>query len=137
MGDSRFSKDFLDGLRVKLEARRHELLTMEKSAEDEALIDLSSETTDEISHVRLHPADLGSTEFDQDLELTLAESEIKEIQDIESALDRIAHGRYGECDECGMEIPFTRLEAVPYTRYCAACETRLEKRHRHENEARS
>lgn len=132
----RFSSDFIKGVRAKMESRRKELLQMERDMEKEGLNELSEETTDEISHVRLHPADLGTTEFDQDMDLSLAESEIREIQDIEDALTRLQQNEYGICQECGVEIPFSRLEALPYTRYCAACEVELEQRHRRELEAR-
>ncbi len=29
---------------------------------------------------------------------------------------------YGECEECGDEIPLGRLEAVPYVEYCVNCQ---------------
>jgi RNA polymerase-binding transcription factor DksA len=32
----------------------------------------------------------------------------------------------GYCIECGNEIPRERLEAVPHTRYCVTCKSRLE-----------
>jgi RNA polymerase-binding transcription factor DksA len=131
----RFSDGFLAALQRKMESRRRELIELERGVEHTALVDLSQETTDEISHVRLHPADLGTTEFDQDVDLSLAESEIHEIQDIEDALSRIARGEYGICQECAAEIPFSRLEVVPYARYCAACENRMEARHKKEAEA--
>ena len=128
----RFSKNELNGFRSKLDFRKKALLTTEQDLEQEALIDLSAETTDEISHIRTHPADLGSTEFEQELTLNLAEDEIKEVQDIEDALMKIQNETYGICQDCGDEIPFSRLEALPYTRYCGPCEMKLEKRRKDE-----
>lgn len=29
---------------------------------------------------------------------------------------------YGECEECGDEIPFGRMEAMPYVEYCVNCQ---------------
>jgi RNA polymerase-binding transcription factor DksA len=30
-------------------------------------------------------------------------------------------GTYGQCEECGEEIPYARLQAIPFTKYCIAC----------------
>jgi len=40
------------------------------------------------------------------------------------ALARIEEGTYGWCQECGAEIPFERLEALPSTPYCVQCQAR-------------
>lgn len=45
---------------------------------------------------------------------------------VESALDRIRQGSFGECISCGTEINAKRLEAVPWTRFCIACQEKLE-----------
>jgi DnaK suppressor protein len=29
---------------------------------------------------------------------------------------------FGECEECGDEIPLGRIEAMPYVEYCVACQ---------------
>ena len=42
----------------------------------------------------------------------------KEVVD---ALARIEGGTYGRCENCGREIPFERLEALPSTRFCMDC----------------
>lgn len=123
----RFTKSELEKFRNKLEGRKKELLNTESSLENEGLIDLSEEATDEISHVRTHAADLGSDEFERELVLSLADDEIREIQDIEDALIKIQNETYGICQECGSDIPFSRLEAMPYARYCGPCEQKLEK----------
>ena len=45
---------------------------------------------------------------------------------VETALQRIREGEFGECVNCGNEINPKRLEAVPWTRYCIACQEKLE-----------
>jgi DnaK suppressor protein len=124
----RFTTTQLSDLRRKLETSRTNLLSTERDAEREGLTDLSEEETGEISHVRTHAADLGSDEFQRDLMLSLADDEIREIQDIEDALIKIQKETYGICEECAGEIPFERLEVLPYARYCGPCEMKLEKR---------
>jgi DnaK suppressor protein len=46
---------------------------------------------------------------------------------VETALDRIRDGNFGECLACGGLIGLKRLEAVPWTKYCVACQNELER----------
>jgi DnaK suppressor protein len=45
---------------------------------------------------------------------------------IDAALSRINDGTFGECEHCGQEIGIKRLSAIPWTRYCIACQELLE-----------
>ncbi len=47
---------------------------------------------------------------------------------INAALRRIQEGSYGDCDDCGCEIPQARLEASPTVRLCISCQSKVEKR---------
>lgn len=49
------------------------------------------------------------------------------LQLVDEALDRIKDGTYGECTSCHEELQQKRLEAVPWTRYCIACQEKREK----------
>jgi RNA polymerase-binding protein DksA len=51
----------------------------------------------------------------------LNESARAELIQIKQALERIASGEYGICQECGRQIPMERLKAIPYTSYCVEC----------------
>jgi RNA polymerase-binding protein DksA len=44
-----------------------------------------------------------------------------QLRDVERALKKIDQGTYGQCDNCGKEIPRERLEALPYTTLCVDC----------------
>ena len=59
----------------------------------------------------------------------LAEVESRELASIERALVRIKNGSYGECVDCGCEIPFQRLQAQPTALRCVPCQARHEKSH--------
>ncbi|MBU6236737.1 MAG: TraR/DksA family transcriptional regulator [Planctomycetes bacterium] len=48
---------------------------------------------------------------------------IHDIHEIRLALDRIAHGKYGICVECGKAIAKARLTALPFTGTCVDCAT--------------
>ncbi len=52
----------------------------------------------------------------------LAEVESNELTQIDVALERIATGDYGVCDDCGRNIPLVRLQAVPYATLCIRCQ---------------
>jgi DnaK suppressor protein len=49
------------------------------------------------------------------------------LQLVEAALGRIRDGSFGECLACGGLIGLKRLEAVPWTEYCVACQDKLER----------
>ncbi len=44
------------------------------------------------------------------------------LQDIEGALQRLRSGSYGTCSDCGVEIPATRLRAMPFAGRCRDCQ---------------
>ena len=46
------------------------------------------------------------------------------LKEIEEAFARIEDGTYGTCLACGKPRPAERLEILPYTRYCVACQRR-------------
>ncbi len=59
------------------------------------------------------------------------QAQIKDLQrklnDIDLALAKIAKGRYGYCEKCGMPIPTARIELIPEARFCIDCEQKLYK----------
>jgi len=50
-----------------------------------------------------------------------AVAERQELAEIEAALDRLAGGSYGRCEQCGRPIGTALLSARPQARYCGAC----------------
>jgi DnaK suppressor protein len=52
----------------------------------------------------------------------LAQSESRELAQIDEALARIRAGDYGICDGCGEQIPLARLQALPYATRCVKCQ---------------
>ncbi len=67
-----------------------------------------------------------------DHEVILAElhAEAERLTEIDAALQRIAHGTYGVCEETGERIAPARLRAIPWTRYSRAAAERHEQRAR-------
>ena len=65
-----------------------------------------------------------------DLKFSLVESDARLAQAIQGALERMARGEYGECIDCGSEIEWDRLRAVPWTPRCIDCQEALESENR-------
>lgn len=86
--------------------------------EEEALRPVGGEAGGGLSDVPVHPADLGTENYEEELTLRLLENKEQILEEIDAALARIEQGTFGRCEECQQEIPRERLEAVPYTRYC-------------------
>ncbi|HTT65870.1 MAG TPA: TraR/DksA family transcriptional regulator [Bryobacteraceae bacterium] len=51
--------------------------------------------------------------------------EIKLLREVQEALRRIDRGAYGVCCECEEPISAKRLDAVPWARFCVACQERI------------
>ncbi len=47
---------------------------------------------------------------------------VRELRAIEAARLRVRQGRYGECVECGTDIAFDRLRALPTAERCITCQ---------------
>ena len=49
----------------------------------------------------------------------------KLLREVNDALQRLDHGTYGICLECEEPISNKRLDAVPWARYCVACQEQI------------
>lgn len=85
----------------------------------------------EMSHMPLHPADVGSDHYEQEFNLGLMQSEKKLLREIDEALLRIQKGTYGVCFESGKPIPRARLEIKPWAKYTIEVAMEREKRGLH------
>jgi len=56
----------------------------------------------------------------------LAEVESRELALIDSAIERVREGTYGQCDVCKNKIPLARLNALPYAMTCIDCQRAAE-----------
>lgn len=57
-----------------------------------------------------------------DTRQSLAQSLERRLADIGLALEKIAKGTYGQCENCGKKIPVERLEIFPEARFCFNCD---------------
>ncbi len=75
----------------------------------------------ELSNYDNHPAELGSELFQLGMNKTLKNHESHILKEIDNALNKVERGGLGKCEICGLDIPFERLEVLPYARLCVKC----------------
>ncbi len=73
----------------------------------------NSECNDEFDY-----AEVSSDSFKEGI---IANQQVKELEEIESALKRIQKQTYGVCEMCDEQIALGRLRAKPFAKYCTPC----------------
>jgi DnaK suppressor protein len=94
--------------------------------EDEALRPVGGEAGGGLSDVPVHPADVGTDTYEEEVALDLLQNEHQILAEIDDALKRIDEGTFGRCENCRQAISRERLEALPYARYCLQCARQLQ-----------
>ena len=91
---------------------------------DRLVADQSSESEQDragdLTKAPFHLADLGSDAMEAELAASNATRLSAELVDIDTALVRFIREpeRFGLCEYTGREIPFERLDAIPWARTC-------------------
>ena len=78
------------------------------------------EASGDLSAARLHMADEGSDTMDQELDASNAARQTGQLSEIDAALERLYQNpeRFGICELDGKDIPFERLDIIPWARTC-------------------
>jgi DnaK suppressor protein len=117
----KLSKQQLSTLSEMLAEREKELredIQRELNLQDD-YAQLASEAPD--------PGDASFASLAVDLGNAAVSRDVTELRAIDAARARIESGTYGECRECGFDIPYERLEAQPTADRCAPCQGMREK----------
>ena len=115
----------------EVEEIRHELLAdiarMERAIEvaEAGLADLFEEGTDGAGR---DPADVGSSNFERDQEMSLAQNARDMLEQAQLAHRMFESGQYGTCESCGQPIGKDRLQVFPRATMCVTCKQREERR---------
>lgn len=72
-------------------------------------------------------ADKASSAYTKEFLYSLSNTDREILQKVDEALQRVDHGGFGQCVECGDEINRKRLEAVPWASHCIVCQEKFEK----------
>lgn len=73
------------------------------------------------------PVDLAVRTYSKNVMLAVSENESRKLTMVNAALDKIKDDEYGQCQNCENKINRKRLTAVPWARYCIACQELKEK----------
>lgn len=66
--------------------------------------------------------DMARSLAEVETEASLIERAEYRLKAIDAALARLEQGRYGECEDCGLDIPLERLRALPFATRCVDCQ---------------
>lgn len=102
-------------LKSELLSMKKQLLKTEKETD---IKDSAQDGVGELSMYDNHPGDMGTELFEREKDIALNVHAGSELEKVEDALQAMAEGSYGICEVCQKEIPFERLEAIPYTTLC-------------------
>lgn len=82
--------------------------------------DTMQDESGDLSVVPTHMADEGTDTSDREMAAANAMRLTTELEEIDAALERLYHDprQFGRCEQTGKEIPFARLDIVPWARTC-------------------
>jgi len=89
------------------------------------------ESSGDLSSYAFHQADQGSDTNLMEQTVMMMEQERDKMRLLYDALQRISDGVFGVCEICGENIQESRLEIIPYARYCMDCKAKEEEKKRH------
>lgn len=112
------------------QARLTELLLSEKrrlwGEVRRELFDRVGEELHSQYEIPLDAGDRGMIDTLEDLDIAVADLQRQKLTRMDEALARLEEGRYGICEDCGVEIDEARLAVAPYAPCCVSCQTRRE-----------
>ena len=81
-----------------------------------------------LSAYSFHMADQGTDAMEREKQFLFASKEGRLLYHIDEALRRLYRSpeQFGVCEECGENISFERLDALPHARLCIGCKQREE-----------
>ncbi|WP_228548276.1 TraR/DksA C4-type zinc finger protein [Sporosarcina obsidiansis] len=91
---------------------------LSETEEETEVVASAQEEVGELSMYDNHPADMGTELYEREKDMALNTHAEDELEKVRYALESIQEGTYGKCEVCGKEIPYERLEAIPYTTLC-------------------
>ena len=66
--------------------------------------------------------EMAAHSVEQDVATWTVNLRFETLREIDGALNRLDDGGYGTCESCGERIASNRLKALPWARFCVACQ---------------
>ncbi len=118
-----YSKADLEKFKKIIMEKRKEILEELESLKSTMMDVTTGQYEIENSTYSLH-MEQGTDAMEREKTFLFASREGKFLNYLDDALQRIKHGTYGFCSECGNLIDKKRLEAVPHAHQCVKCKMR-------------
>ena len=112
------STESLENFRQKLLAQQ---ILLERAMQT-AVTEGRQTTTDDLQDA----ADQAVQSYQKELIFLQGSKGHSQLAEVRSALSRLDDETFGECQLCGKPIGEKRLEAVPWTAHCIACQEKIE-----------
>jgi DnaK suppressor protein len=127
MATERVDQDWLD----RLEANRRQLTVLANAFEEEAGLNRPiAESVGDVITRDYEDADFAAALSDRTLSDSILHLLAENREQVEHALDRLADGKYGVCEDCGERIAAERLEFRPEATRCVDCQGRNDRMRR-------
>jgi DnaK suppressor protein len=107
-------------LEQRLQEERTRALKDLNRSIDEQSGESEQDRSGDLTSVPFHLADRGTDTMQAELEASIATRVSRELAKIDAALERLYQHpeQFGICENTGREIPFERLDIVPWARTC-------------------
>ena len=109
-----------------LEERRR---VLKELGHHDELFNKSDQAADgDLSTYSFHMADQGTDAMEREKAFLFASQEGRYLWHVNQALRRLYQTpeKFGKCEQCGEEIGFDRLDALPHARLCINCKAKEE-----------
>lgn len=95
---------------------------------DASFADTPQASDGDLSAYSFHMADQGTDAMEREKAFLFASKEGRLLYHIDEALRRLykTPKQFGVCEECGDEIGYDRLDALPHARLCITCKEKEE-----------
>jgi DnaK suppressor protein len=102
-----------------LDERARALSLLNREVTDQADGTQRDEAGD-LSQMPFHPADLGTDTMNDELQASNETRISRELAEIDAALEQLYQrpNEFGVCEDTGRDIPFERLDLIPWARTC-------------------
>jgi len=95
---------------------------------DESFNNTLQSSDGDLSSYSFHMADQGTDTMEREKQFLFASQEGRYLWHVNEALRRLYKSpeRFGKCEQCGEDIGFDRLDALPHARLCITCKEKEE-----------
>jgi len=103
-----------------LEERRRVTDLLARYAGQHEDTESQQEEAGDLTKVPLHMADQGTDTMQAEMDAVMVDRESHNLNEIDAALQRLYHEpeSFGLCERTGADIPFDRLDIIPWARTC-------------------